>query len=330
MRIDRKSRLTCIGLMLAWTLGGCSGGDPAASPTPTPAASVSPGTASSPEPSASPSGEFTPAPGVSPLGGKPLSEEEKEYQIKLKKAEEFALSRNYKEAIPLLEELHEENPKGLETMFYLLLSYGSAEDLPVKDSKAYKYAQEILTLAPDSREASKARSYVNSANLVLPAGFKYGKDTVGLLGGWVVDPDAIYKAKADTPLHTSIQARMGSDDQTILWETEASPKTSTGHETLPKGTDVKILSIKEFFYSLTSWKKALKGKPEVFDKSMFDVAAMYVEVVSEGPLKGKTGWIVNHSERFLESDGDEQWGVWISNRLDVPREAELVPATPAP
>lgn len=330
MRIDKNSRLNCIGLMLAWTLGGCSGGDPAQSPTPTPAVSLSPSVAASPATTASPSDEFTPAPGVSPLGGKPLSEEEKEYQLKLKKAEEFTLSRNYEEGIPLLEELHEENPKELATLFYLLLSYGTNEDIPVKDSKAYNYAQKILTLDPNSREAAKARSYVNSANLVLPPGFKYGKDTVGLLGGWVVDPEGIYKAKTDIPFHSSIQARLGSDDQTTLWETEASPSTSTGPETLPKGTEVKVLSIKEFFYSLTSWKKALKGKPDLFDKSMFDVAAMYVEVVSEGPLKEKKGWIVNHAERFVNAEGDEQWGVWISNRLDVPREAELVSETPAP
>ena len=157
MRIDKNSRLNCIGLMLAWTLGGCSGGDPAQSPTPTPAVSLSPSVAASPATTASPSDEFTPAPGVSPLGGKPLSEEEKEYQLKLKKAEEFTLSRNYEEGIPLLEELHKENPKELATLFYLLLSYGTNEDIPVKDSKAYNYAQKILTLDPNSREAAKAR-----------------------------------------------------------------------------------------------------------------------------------------------------------------------------
>jgi hypothetical protein len=333
MSIDRKARVATLGLLLPLLLGGCSGGDkPANSPTPkqtsTPAAA-----SASPQASSSPVAEATPDDSFSPLGGKPATEAEKEYYAKKKEAEDLALAQNYEKAKPLFEELHAQSPEDVEVLFYLVLSYGATEEAPSRTSKAYQYAEKVLAVAPESREAGKARSYINTANLELPPKFKYGTDTMVSRGNWVLEQGATYKASADIAFHTSMTGRISQDDQSTLWETEASPATATGAEKLPKGTEVRVLGVKEFLYGLTSWRKPLKAKPDSYDKTMFDVSAMYVEVVSEGPLKGKQGWIVNQVDRYVAdgpvAEGIDPWGAWISNRLNVPREADLATATPA-
>ncbi len=329
MNLTRKS---CFALAFPLLLGGCSGGgDAPATSTPQPAATATPAaTASataSAAPTSTPSADLTPGTRLSPLGGKPLSEAEKEYNNRKLEAKDMGLAGNHAAAIPALEELLAKNPQDVEVLFYLVRSYGSMEEAPNKKSKAYSYAEEILKIGPSSREAEKARSYINTANLELPENFPYKVDTMVSMGNWVFNPGDSFKTTAELPFHSSIGARFGPSDQTVLWETEASPATAVGIEKLPKGTEVKVLSSKDFMYSLSSWRKPLKVVKDQYDKTMFDVTAMYVEVASEGPLKGKKGWIVNHVDRYLATDGDG-WGAWISNRLKVPREADL--ATPTP
>ena len=332
MSIPRSFRVACVGLGFPLLLAGCSGGDAPASPTARPAATGSPAASGSATPtpiaSPSPSADLTPDDGISPLGGKPASEAEKEYYTKKKEAEDLALAKNYEKAIPMFEELLKENSGDIEVMFYLMLSYGSTEPAPSKKGKAYEYAQKILAADPDSREAPKARSYVNSANLSIPDKFKYGDDSMEARGGWVLTEEALYKTTADIPLHSDMTARIGTAEQSTLWETEASPATATGAEKLPKGTEVHVLSTKDFLYGLTSWRKPLKQKDPQLDDTIFDVSAMFVEVTSEGPLKGKRGWIVNQVDRYRGVDG-APWGVWISNRLQVAREADIAEAEAA-
>lgn len=326
------TRQSCLALAFPILLGGCSGGaDAPATSTPQPATAVTPAATASAAPAAAtspaPSADLTPGTGVSPLGGKPLSEAEKEYNNRKLEAKDMGLAGNHAAAIPVFEELLTKNPQDIEVLFYLVRSYGSMEETPNKKSKAYGYAQEILKIGPGSREAEKARSYINTANLELPENFPYKVDTMASMGNWVFDPGDSFKTSVETPFHSSMGPRLGGPDQTLLWETEASPATAVGVEKLPKGTELKLLAVKDFMYSLSSWRKPLKVVKDQYDKSMFDVTAMYVEVTSEGPLKGKKGWIVNHVDRYLATDGDG-WGAWISNRLKVPRESDL--ATPAP
>lgn len=314
-------------------LAGCSGGgdQPTGTPAPpqTPAATASvPATSAS----ASPTAALTPGTEISPLGGKPLTDEEKEYLNKLQQAKDLALAKNYEKAIPLLDELHQQRPDDLDVSFYLMLSHGSTEKAPSKTSKAFEYAQKVMEGSPDSREGERARSYINSANFSLPPTFKYGKETIGSGGGWVLNDTATYKATADMPFHSAISSRLAPNDQSVLWETEASPATATSAEKLAQGTEVKVLSTKDFLYGLTGWRKPIKDDLKEYDNTIFEVAAMYVEVTGEGPLKGKKGWIVNQVDRWLAAkpEGEDEWGVWIPNRLKVEREADFTaePAKP--
>lgn len=319
-------RLAGLGLMLPLMLVGCS------KDAPVPAATVTATTTASGSPtpetiaaSASPTADLTPTVNLSPLGGTPATEEEIDFYNRKKEAQDLTLNKNYDKAIPLLEKLHTEAPTDTEVLFNLLMSYGSLEPAPSKKSKAYTYAEQILSHGAGTREAEKARAYINTANLALPETFKYGTDTMEQRGNWVFAPEDVFQVKADIPWHTNLSS-LGPADQVILWDTEASPTTSSA-EKLPKGSKVSIVSTRDFFYSLNSWRKILPPKLAEFDPTIFDISAMYVEVVSDGALKGKKGWIVNQADRYLGKP-DAEWGVWIDNRIQVPRDADLAETTP--
>ena len=230
------------------------------------------------------------------------------------------LAKSYEEAIPLLEQAHEQQPDDVENSFYLLLSHGSLEQVPSKGSAAYPYAKKVMELDPGSNEASRARAYLIGSELSIPKDFKYGKNTMAAKGAFVYDPEAAYKLATDAPLHTEIEPRMRRDDDATLWEAEVAPDMVTNTTLLTKGTEVAILSEKRFFYSLTSWRKRLPKEPKEFDNNIFEVNAFYVEVVSEGDNRGKKGWLVNQIDRHIDENAADQFGVWIPDRLKLERQ----------
>jgi len=295
---------------------GCTG-DPSPDPTPTATATATPN--ATPTVKAS----ETPAPNYSPLGGKPATEAEKEYHNLQVKAKEMVLSRAYEDAIPLLEQAHEQQPDDFENAFYLLLSYGSLELVPSKGSAAYPYAKQVIELAPNSNEAERANAYLIGAEFEVPEDFKYGDKTIAAFGGFVFDPETPYKLTTDAPLHTEVNARLNPSGKTALWEAEVAPEMCPNTVLLEKGTEVAILSESHFFHSLTSWRKPLPPKPDKFDDTMFEIDAFYVEVVSDGDNKGKKGWLVNQVDRYLDETAVDPFGVWIPNRLNLLREVEL-------
>ena len=325
-----KHVLIGFGIAVGLTLGGCSGDDPAATPTAsaTPQASASASPDAAPEASATPAATSapttgnTPDPNYSPLGGKPATEEEKEYYRLQKKAEDFVLSRNYEKAIPLLEQALQQRPEDPENSFYLLLSHGSLEVVPSKGSAAYPYAKKVVELAPKSNEAGRARAYLVGAEFSIPKDFKYGNKTFYTYGGFIHEPGTAYKLAADAPLHVDLNARLSKEGKAALWEAEIAPQMSSGTVALKKGAEVQILSETHYFHSLTSWRKPLADQPQEYDDSIFEVNAVYVEVVSEGENKGKKGWLVNQMDRYIAKAGDDPWGVWIEDRLGLVREAE--------
>ena len=327
-----KHVLIGFGIAVGIALGGCSGDDPAtdptasASPKATDTASASPdatpdGTAT-PEATAAPSTGQSPDPNFSPLGGKPATEEEKEYYRLQKKAEDFVLSRNYEKAIPLLEQALQQRPEDPENAFYLLLSHGSLEMVPSKGSAAYPYAKKVVELSPKSNEAGRARAYLVGAEFTVPKDFKYGDKTFFTYGGFLHDQGTAYKLGADAALHVDLNARLSKEGKATLWEAEIAPQMSTGTVPLKKGTEVQILAETHYFHSLTSWRKPLPAQPQEYDDSIFEVNAFYVEVVSEGENKGKKGWMVNQVDRYIAKEGEDPFGVWIQDRLGLVREAE--------
>lgn len=323
MLTNSKSRLVACGLAAALFVPGCSGDDPAPTPSATATAAPTPQATATQAPKAA----KTPDPHFSPLGGKPATEEEKEYYRLQKKAEDLVFAKNYKDAIPLLEQAYEQQPKDYENAFHLMISHGSLEGVASKASAAYPYAKKVLELAPNTNEASRAREYLIAAEFSPPEDFKYGKKTLASYGGFVYDGETAYKLTSDTPLHVDIQARITKDGKANLWEAEVAPEMVSGNRvTLEKGTEIKVLSEIRFFHGLTSWRKPLPQKPgeSDFDDSYFEVDAMYVEVVSDGDNKGKKGWMVTQIDRFMKPGETDPWATWIPSRVDMLRAAEVV------
>ena len=110
MLTNSKSRLVACGLAAALFIPGCSGDEPAPTPSATASAAPTPQATATKAPNA----VKTPDPHFSPLGGKPATEEEKEYYRLQKKAEDLVFAKNYKDAIPLLEQAYEQQPKDYE------------------------------------------------------------------------------------------------------------------------------------------------------------------------------------------------------------------------
>ena len=321
MLTHSKTRLVGGSLCALLLISGCSGDDPAPSPSPTATVTAT----STPEATATPKAPKTPAPHISPLGGKPATEEEKQYHNLTKKAEKMVLSKNYKEAIPLLKQAAEQRPKDVENIFYLMLSHGSLELVPTKGSAAYPYAQKVVEMDPTSTEAERARTYLAAAELDIPKDFKFGKETIASLGGFVFDNETLYKLKTDAPLHVELGPRIGRKDKDTLWEAEVAPEMHKDTLTLKAGTEVGILSESHFFYSLTGWRIPLRGEPREMSDSIFELNAFYVEVTSDGDTKGKKGWIVNQVDRYLDKDRPDPWGVWIPDRFGLPRQETTKP-----
>ncbi len=342
MRKVRSTRVASLGLVFPLLLGGCGGDDPA--PTPSPAKTTVATPAATTQPEATPTETAgTPDAGISPLGGKPATEEEKKYYNDQKAAEDLALARNYQEAIPKFEELIKRNPEDAENYFYLMLSHGWLEDRPSKKSKAYSNAEKVLELAKDPKLSDRARHYIIAAQFEEPpADFKYKIDTRTAQNSFVHYPDESYRLLSDTPVHTELQPRLDPEGKTILWESAISPDHFKDQvKIVPKGQMVKILGEQAFLYSLTSWRKPVRPKPAKYNDKMFDVAVVYVEVISEGDHKGTKGWVVHHMDRWIDRAGEDPWAVWLPNRIDlahpfkdgeavVPADQVTASPTPAP
>ncbi len=322
------TKLTQFGLAaaLALPLYGCSGGDAptedGATPSPTPVAAAT----TTPAPEATPA-RAEPNPNLSPLGGKPLTEEEAEYYRQQKRAEDFALAGNYAEALPILESAVEKNPDDPKNYFYLLLSYGAEEPFPTLDSKAAEAANKIVELVPTSNYAARARSYLHAAEFSLPDSFNYGSDTMHSKGDWEIDRNAMYTLSTPALFHPEIPPRPRTPELTQLWEGEAKAENAPKAIELPKDQTFHILSNRSFHFGLNSWFKPLPPNLTTFDPTHFLVEAFYIELTPEEDAPPKTpprrGWIVNHAERYVERAPEDPWGVWIDNRAKVLRQADV-------
>lgn len=159
-----KSALAlCLAVSL-WS-AGC-GSSPAPPPSPSPS-KASPSKSPSPSPSASASPTPVPqytgpehTPGdYGPVVRQSLSE----YDVLKRKGVDLALGKGWDKALPLLSQAAEQNPDDAEVQFYLMLSKGNLEEGPSVHSEAYFHAKNVIDLAPDSTEATRALDYLAAA-----------------------------------------------------------------------------------------------------------------------------------------------------------------------
>ena len=160
------------------------------------------------------------------------------------------------------------------------------------------------------------------AELSIPEDFEYGKKTFASYGKFLYDDETAYKLQDDSPLHVNLSQRLGKSAKAKLWEAEISPKMVGGLVNLKKDTEVRILAETHYFYSLTSWRKPLPREPKEYSSNIFELNAFFIEVISEGEDKGKTGWLVNQMDRYLDETKNDPFGTWIPDRLGLDREAD--------
>lgn len=319
------SRFVVAAGVAALLLGGCGGQEaPPATPSPTAAeATATPEVSGTPEATPDATPEATPEATSTPRAGAatPSSAEVEAYQAK-QKAKDLVLARSYEEAIPVLEGLVEKNPKDHELHFYLMLAHGNLDYEPSPESKAYTYAQKVVDLAPTTNEGVKAKDYIISANSE-PKQPKQSVPgtTLDKMTAWTLDRDALYKLPADTTIYTGAKAGLTKDGQKQIWQMEVYPEAIAATETLPKGTEIMVLGENEFLYSKNAWRGPLPRSEADYNSNMYKISAFYVEVVS-GDKKDTTGWLVNQMDRWVAQspDSEQPWGVWVDNRLNLPRE----------
>lgn len=291
--------LTFLGALF---FAGCSGEDPAPSPTP---AKASPVAQAPSTPTPSPTPEKT---GPSP-----------EYLKLQRKADGLVLGGAYSEALPLVEQLAAEQPGDPENQYNLLLCHGWAEEQPTRDSAAYKAAEKVLAALPADAKGLKALRYLACAEITLPK--EYGKETRASQGVFDHYPKESYELNGDVPFHADLKPKLRPAGEAELFEALASPTRFPGLKVLPKGTRVNIIKEHGYHYSLNNWRKPMRKGTEP-DKTVFDVAAFLVEVMSEGEFQGQKGWLVHHVDHWTGGAGDP-WGVWIENQVNLKKPLDL-------
>lgn len=315
-------------LALCFGLAGCGGGggDPAPSPSGTAAATATPGTDATPDATpATPVANGTPSTAVTPFEAETPSPEEVAYYRLKKKAEDLVLSRAYEEAIPILMEAAETKPQDGEVQFFLMLAHGNLEREPAPDSEAYKYAQKVLEMLPRSNEADKAASYIASAHSEPEVErTTVGSDTLDLFRGqWKIEEGFIYRNQEECYMFTGAAKTLGVDGERRLWQMEVYPEGEPEKVLVPANTPMVIINDTQYPYGKNSWRRPLPrkiGPGTEFDRTVYMVAAVYVEITAEGELAKKRGWIVNQMDRWIATRPGEKepWGVWVENRLKLP------------
>lgn len=300
-------------LLVAVLLFGCAGEAPP-DPSPTPSSPTAKPT-SAPEPAPSPSQSQ-----VSP-------QEAAKYQALRDKANVFLTNRDFEKALPLVEEATALYPDDQDNIYNLFLCLGWQETEPSKDSRAYPLAEKVLANEPTSKRSTRAQRYLVAAELEAPE--KYGDNTRWNQAQFFYYGNETYALADSVRLHTQLGKKLKKAGHTDLWGAEASPKRYPNLTVIPKGEKVQIRSEASFYFSSTNWRKPLPKKIKTFDKTMYDVAAFYIEVVS-GEHKGKKGWMLFHADRWLDRPGTDQWGVWLANKINLSQPYDLATGKPIP
>ena len=301
---------------LAFSLLACGGGGGGGGKkkkkkkkkTPSPTATVAP----TPAVVYTPSGPFT------PFVAETASPEEVAYYNLKKKAEDLVLAKSYEEALPVLQEALETNADDHDIHFLLLLTHGNLEVEPTVDSEAYKHAKRVIEIKATANEAQRARSYIASAHSEpeVPR-TEVGSDTIPK--AWAVEEGAAYELTVPCSLLLGEKQSLGVKGKRRLWEMEVYPEGEDNKIDLPAKTQMVILAKENFLYSKLSWRGRTPTERKLFDSTMYNLGAFFVEVTGDGEFKGKKGWIVNQMDRFISDDPESPWGVWTPNRLLVPK-----------
>lgn len=272
---------------------------------PTPVATQAPVVVETPVAVETPKVTETPATGSTPQPAATSAPVDIEFEKLKIKAEEKVLSRDYKGATAILDELEKQAPNNVEVLFYRFLVHQGLN----KDDEAKEYAEKILKEHPRSRYERRLNKFLGSLELA-----KKRKK----LGGDRSSYYAIDKGASIELASASKLAEAGSPALDEVTGSQIGLELLSGEPAvqplnLPEGTSVTPYKSVHFFLRLNtgefSWERSRNTRGAA------EVDLVYVKVLS-GKQKGKQGWLVNTVKGMPSSE--ENPGTSANNILSLP------------
>jgi hypothetical protein len=217
-----------------------------------------------------------------------------EYDVLKRKGVDLALAKGWEKALPLLSQAAEQNPDDAEIQFYLMLSKGNLEDGPSVHSEAYFHAKNVLDLAPDSTEATRALDYLAAAEseallkgeaipaMTMTSGSPSPSASPGASKSpspskspsgtgkspyaptkepaladkeiFVVTPGQAVQLPEAIRSQDSMINQLSDQIQKRIWQTEVYPKAAQPVREMPKGAKVRLQDAQTFYYNIASWR----------------------------------------------------------------------------
>jgi hypothetical protein len=235
--------------------------------------------------------EDTPDPVSTTAVATPDAPEDPKFEKLKLKAEDKVLSRDYKGAAALLDDLEKQAPNDVDILFFRFLTLQGLG----QDDKAKEYAEKILKEHPRSRYERRIDKFLKSFELA-----KKRKEMGGDRSSvYAVDPGASIELKTDALL---AEANTGSltevsGSQIGMELISSEPKVKPLN--LESGTKVAPMKSVHFFLKTNngefSWEKSRNTAGAA------EVDLVWVKVLS-GKQKGKQGWIINNLTGVSSSD----------------------------
>ena len=260
---------------------------PAPPPTknPTPAATKAPVASKTPAPvaTAAPTPTGTPTVAKTPAPAASAAPEDPDFEKQKFNAESKVLSRDYKGASAILDDLEKQSPNDVEVLFYRFLALQGLNE----DDKAKEYAERILKEHSGSKYERRLDKFLKSFELA---------EKRKKLGGhsssfYAIEKEASIELTDDTLLaeanDSSLDQITGSQIGLELISDEPQVKPSN----LKAGTSVTPIKSVHYYLKLNSgefsWEKSRKTRGAA------EVDLVYVKV-NNGARKGKQGWLINN------------------------------------
>lgn len=265
-------------------------GTPAPTPDSTPdvVATKTPDVAVTPSASATPGDDPTTAPVAS------ATPEDLELERQKIKAEDKVLSRDYKGATALLDDLEKQAPNDVEILFFRFLTLQGLHE----DAKAKEYADRILKDHPGSRYERRLNKFLKALELAKRREAQGGDPS----SHYAVDKGASIELTADSQFSAANSGNLDPVSGAQIAQVLVARMSEGTPINLKSGTKVSALKSVHFFFKVSNkefaWEKSRKTAGAA------EVDLVWVKVNS-GKQKGKTGWIVNNLKGIRSSGNSE-------------------------
>jgi hypothetical protein len=242
-----------------------------------------------PKPVATPTTKVTPAATSTP---KPDTPEDIAFERQKIKVGDVVLSRDYKGAMKLIDELEEKAPNDPEVLFYRFLALQGLD----QDDEAKEYAERILKDFPRSKYRKRLNKFLASLELrkkrkKLGGHFSanYGIEKGSTLE---LSANGLLAEAGDAKIDELIASQVGLE--LITPEPEVKPLTLSAADTV---TPIKSI---HFYLRVASGEVAWERSRETRGSAELDL--VYVQVTS-GKKKGKKGWLLNNLKGASTAEG---------------------------